>query len=185
MRALVEIVSAAVVLGAAGCGAGSQGPVASEGAARMQADHVVVAVRHFVTADGVRQARLEADTAYIYEDEERTDLRKVHLVLYNANGQEAATLTSHEGELNPRTQKLIARGEVVLVTAEGKRRIETEELHYDPSQARLWSDVPTTMTEEGRIIRGDGFSADTPDGQLRNIRVTRPSGQLGEVKIEF
>jgi LPS export ABC transporter protein LptC len=185
MRALFAGVLGLVAFAAA-CGSANQGPVAGEEFDRMRADHVVYGLRHYLTANGIRQALLEADTAFVYEDSALTRLRQVHLTLYGSNGENAAILTSLEGEHNERTEAMIARGNVVLITVEGDRRIETEELHYDPRQGRIWSEVATTLTEAGRVMQGDGFNAEiAPEGGLRNTRVIRPRGQVEELKIDF
>lgn len=175
-----------LILGAvfalAACGSGNSGQIAGAEYENMAADQVMFDVRHYITANGIRQALLYADTAYFYEDSARIDLRVVRLILFHSSGQEAAELTSEKGELQTRTEAMSAYGNVVLITREDDRRIETEELHYDPQLDRIWSDVATTMTENGRQVRGDGF---TSDGKLTNVKVIRPSGQVEGMKLEF
>lgn len=166
----------------AACGSGGQGPVAGEDYADLPADQIIFGVKHYVTANGVRQAILVADTAYYYEDPARVELRKVHLTLFQSTGQEAADLTSESGDLEVRTNAMVARGNVVLVTREGGRRVETEELHYDPHADRIWSDVPTTLYEHGSVLRGDGFES---DAQLRNSNLRNPRGQVQGGTIKF
>jgi len=55
---------------------------------------------------------------------------------------------------------MIARGNVVLITKVGNRRIETEELYYDPQQHKLWSTVKSVITEGASRVTTDGFTAD-------------------------
>ena len=40
------------------------------------------------------------------------------------------------------------------------RRVESEELNYNPNGDRIWSDSATTMIEPGRISEGLGFESD-------------------------
>jgi hypothetical protein len=75
---------------------------------------------------------------------------------------------------------MVARGNVVLVTVDGNRRILTEELHYDPRTARLWSDVPTVMYEGESRLEGQGFRS---DDQMKNIEIFKGTGE--NIKIEF
>jgi hypothetical protein len=49
---------------------------------------------------------------------------------------------------------------VILVITEGNKRVESEELHYDPNGDRIWSDSATTMIEPGRVSEGLGFESD-------------------------
>ena|SRR5690606_16282846 len=169
----------------AACSAGDQGPVAGEEYARLKADNVVIGLEQFVTKDGIRQALLRADTGYVYEESSRVELAKVHLVLFRATGEQAAELTSETGELNQRSQAMVARGRVVLVTVDG-RRIETDELHYDPNLSRIWSDVRTVHTRNGAQLVGESFEARLDaDGHLRDLVLREPRGRADGVEIGF
>lgn len=177
-RSFGILVTAAVM---AACGDQAVEVVASDEHLTMDADQVMFKVRHHMTSGGVRRALVEADTAYLYEAMATVELRKVHLILYDEHGQRRATMTSHSGRLNTRTEAMTAQGNVVLITEDGNR-IESEELHLNPEEDRIWSDLPTTMWEDGTVIRGDGF---TSDAQLQNVRVTRPTGRFDDLRIEF
>jgi LPS export ABC transporter protein LptC len=154
--------------------------VASAAAQAMKADQVMFGVQQYITQDGIRRGVLNADTAYVFEDSGKVEVRKVRLNLYSESGKSAADLTSRAGTLDTRTQGMVARGAVVLTTSDG-RKINTEELHYDPNTHRVWSTVTTTMVQEGGPLTGDGFTA---DDQMRNIQITRPRGRVsGGIKF--
>ena len=55
---------------------------------------------------------------------------------------------------------MVARGDVVLTIPEGNRRVETQEINYDPNGDRIWSDSLTVMREQGTVSEGMGFSSD-------------------------
>jgi LPS export ABC transporter protein LptC len=156
--------------------------VAGDDPLASRADQVIYALKQYVTSDGVRQALLLADTAYFFGDSARVELRNVHLTLFQSTGQEAAVLTAAAGTLEQRTQAMSAKKDVVIVTHDDGRRIETDELHYDPNLDKIWSNAPTTVNRGGKITRGDGFTA---DGRLQNIRVTRPSGHVDGMGLSF
>ncbi|CAN5845009.1 hypothetical protein BH23GEM9_BH23GEM9_04170 [soil metagenome] len=148
----------------------------------LPADQVLIGVEHAMTANGVRQSVLKSDTTLIYDDSASIKLRVVNLTMYNEDGTVRATLTSESGELDQTSNKMVARGSVELVVlgAQG-RTVWTEELHYDPTQRRVWSTVHTrTVTARGERLEGDGFTA---DDQFRNIEVMRPRGT--GLRIEF
>lgn len=160
----------ALLLAAAGaCGGGDNSPVASAALVNLPADHVVYGMIHHMTRDGVRQALLRADTAYLYEDSATARMMGVRMNVYDEQGTERAVVTAQGGWIDYRIEQMMAWGDVVVVSQDEARRIETEELHYDPRGGRIWSTVATTLREGGRTIRGSGFES---DGQLRNIRVT-------------
>ncbi len=176
---------AALALAVAACGNEDQGPVAGAEYARMKADNVMTGIEHFITTEGIRQAVLRADTGYFHEDSARVELVTVHLTMFGNTGERSAELTSDTGDLNQRTEAMVARGNVVLETVDG-RRVHTEELHYDPRQHRIWSDVRTVHVENGSVLEGEGFTAElTLDGQLRNLRLREPRGSTQGVKIGF
>jgi hypothetical protein len=70
---------------------------------------------------------------------------------------------------------MVAIGNVVLIT-NNLRKIETEELHYDPNTRRMWSDVTTRHTYEGRVQIGDSFQS---DDEFTRVVVQNPRGDVG------
>ncbi|MFP4622568.1 MAG: LPS export ABC transporter periplasmic protein LptC [Gemmatimonadota bacterium] len=171
-------VAALVAILGAGC-AGEADPVA-EGFRDLPADHVVWDLDTDIKDLGALRARIHADTAYIWEDSAKTLMMPVEVKLYDENGQQTANLTADEGELDSNTNKMVARGNVVLVTVDGDRRILTEELHYDPRIGRIWSEVHTVMIEGETRIEGTGFRANE---DMTDIEVYGSTGE--NIEIEF
>lgn len=168
-----HIFAALSALAVAACN-GTTAPV-DENYSSLPADQVAFDVEYVTTEEGIRRANLRADTTLMYDDSALVDLRGVDLDLYDENGVHQATLTSHTGELNRSTNRMVARGEVVLVVlGENGRTIWTEELHYDPAQSRIWSDVHTrSRAADGAEITGDGFTA---NDDLTNFTVRGMAG---------
>ncbi len=174
---------AALATGAlAACDNSGTEPRAAQDYPQLPADYVLSNIKHYLTEDGIRRGVLNADSAYFYADSARADLRKVHLLLYNETGQAVADLTSKTGQLDQRTNAMIARGNVVLVARDGSQRVETQELHYDPTGHRIWSDVASTIYQNGGRTQTDGFSA---DDQLKNITMNRVRGTVQANKVTF
>lgn len=163
----------AVAALAAACGDGSEA-VAGSGFRSLPADQVVFNMETDMKERGVLRARLHADTAHIWEDSAKTLMFPVSLRLYDDNGAQTAHLTAREGELDSRTNEMVARGNVVLVAHERGQRILTEELHYDPRSGRIWSDVHTVFHEGDSRVEGDGFRA---DDRMHDIEVFRSTGE--------
>lgn len=166
---------------AIGCGGETAAPVAGDEFQATAADQILFDLRHNMTVGGVRQALLVADTALLYEDSAAVEVRQMHLTLFDEQGRQAADLTADSGELNTRTEAMVARGHVVLLSQGGARRIETEELHFDPNGDRIWSDVPTTLREDGTVVRGSGFTA---TAGLEDITIHDPTGRFEDVEVE-
>jgi LPS export ABC transporter protein LptC len=128
----------------------------------------------YMSATGVREGRIEADTAYTFADSSRIDLREMTAVFFDENGDDRATVTGRTGEWDQDTDRLLASGDVVLVLHSDGSRIESAEINYDPSIDRVWSDSATVRTfTDGRVIRGSSFESDIA---FENVDVQDPRG---------
>jgi LPS export ABC transporter protein LptC len=146
---------------AAGCGEDETTPVASPPLLETGADMVIQGMTHNITLEGVREGELVADTAFYYRDSTIYHLRNPELKLFVANtGVERARVTADRGRFNPSTREMLAQGNVILLITEGNKRIESQELNYNPSGDRIWSDSATVMREPGRVTEGMGFESD-------------------------
>lgn len=145
-------------LAAPACDA-DDGPVGA-GFQPLPSDIVLTDVTHNITSEGVRYAKLVSDSVYQFQDSSTVALFGVDLTLYDASGNVSATVTSLFGNLNERTNEMVARGNVVVLRTNGTERIETEELHYNPQTHRIWSNVHTKRTVDGCTQEGDGVQTD-------------------------
>lgn len=173
---------ALLVLAGAACGGEEGEPAAVADYRGMDADQIMFNLRQWLTTEGVRRAELTADTAYVYPDSSIVELRGVHVVMYGADGRRTGQLTSREGTVNTRTESMVARGDVVVITVEGDRRIETEILHYDPARDRVWSDVRTTMLEDGTRLTGTSFTANS---SFQNVQLEGSTGRTEDIRLQF
>ena len=135
-------------------------PIASPPLLETGADMVIQGLRHIITMSGVKEGEVFADTAFSYQDSSVYHLVNPELVLFTETGVQRARVTASRGRFNPNTRELYAQGNVVLVITEGDKRIESEELNYNPNGDRIWSDSATTMVEPGRVSEGLGFESD-------------------------
>ncbi len=166
-----------------GCQKHGTEPQATADFPKLPSDYVLIQVKHYLTEDGVRRGTLNADTGYVFVDSAKFNLVKVHLLLYNASGGPAADLTSRTGQLDQRTNAMVARGHVVLVgTGSGVQRIETEELHYDPNTHKIWSTLNSRITQQGNVFTTNGFDT---DDQLQRIDMKGVQGRVQNTGVSF
>jgi len=155
------VVVVLAVLGATTCSSAPDTPTAAESVQDIKAQAVSYGLTTYLLSAGVRQGRVDADTAYAYTDSAEYALVGMHVIFYDDNGRERATVKADSGHMNLRTQNMVARGHVVLLVAGDGPRIESAELHYDPNGDRLWSDSATVMTAaNGVVTRGSSFESD-------------------------
>lgn len=129
-----------------------------------------------LTSEGVRTAFLQADRGCLWQNSDTLVVEGFRLTVYqDETGIEQAVVTGDRGVLNTVTERMRANGNAVLFIPAQGRRIESEELFYDPQANRMYSDSATVMYLEGRIIEGSGFESDLSfeNPTIRQFR-TRP-----------
>lgn len=136
--------------------------------------------RFNLTDKGLSRAELLSDTAFFFDDNTRVELRKVETTFYTASGARDAYLTSKRGTYNSRLGSMIARGDVVVITEEG-RRLTTPYLKYDQQINEISSDSAFVLTEPGRRLAGTGFRSDP---NMQNVQILHTkSGSTGAVTL--
>tara|TARA_Y100000590_G_scaffold20769_1_gene24207 strand:- start:561 stop:1118 length:558 start_codon:yes stop_codon:yes gene_type:complete len=169
----------AVALVAAGCSSELSTPVANRDLQALEADYVAYGMVSFVTARGVREGRVEADTAYVYEETSTAMLRQMSIVFYDEFGNENATVTGDFGDWNQETNRMVARGDVVLLIHEDSSQIQSAEIFYDPGLERIWSDSLTTrVMSDGAVTTGTAFESDMA---FENITIANMRGSARRV----
>lgn len=169
--------TAAVALGA--CGDEINTPIADQELQSMEADYVAFGMVSFLTSNGVRTGRVEADTAYVFEDTGLANLHRMNIVFFDETGRERATVEGVSGEWNRETSRMVARGDVELLIHQDSSTIETQELFYDPGLDRIWSDSATVRTmSDGTVTSGTAFESDM---SFENIRIENARGGIRRV----
>jgi len=158
---------AIAVVGA--CSSKKEPPVATHSPLADSADQVMFGARFNLTDQGLQRAQLEADTAYFFDDNTRIELQNVHTTFFTVTGAKDAVLTSRFGTTNTRTNNMIARKNVVVVSEDG-RRLTTQELIYNQQKNEISSDSAFVMTEPNRQVAGIGFRSDP---NMKNIKILK------------
>lgn len=171
---------AALVLAA--CDAkGKAPPVAAQPALADSADQLMFGVRFTLANAGIRRADVRADTAYMYDENTRTDMRHVNAVFYALTGARDGTLTSKKGTYDVRLGSMEARGNVIIISERGAK-LESQQVRYEPNKNEVSSDSAFVLTRaDGSKLTGVGFVSDP---NLKNIRVLR-AAQASNVKANL
>ena len=103
---------------------------------------------------------LWGESALRYAGETRRELEGVRMVFYR-DGVKDAVLTSETGEIDETTQATVARGNVVVVSEDG-RTLESEELYWDPERELIHTEVFVRFTDGDQVLTGYGMETD-PD----------------------
>lgn len=162
-----------VILALGACRDQSETPLVAEDilALNEEADQVIFGLDHYVTSDGIRKAHILADTAFNVEERLVIDLRGgMEVTFFDRDGNVTSILTAEEGTYHWDSGNMTARENVVVVSPNEGRRLETSVLNYDRSQDRIWSEETTRMFEpDGTIVEGTAFESDS---SMDNIDLT-------------
>lgn len=169
-----RLVAVAAVLALAACKQNGARPTATVSAADT-ADQVLVGFSHYVTRNGIRSTLVEADTAFVYEPTQTTEMYHVRAVFYDDAGAIASTLTAHKAVYHVQTGSMDAAGDVVVTTPQG-RRLASERLSYDKAADRLSTDAPFTYDNGAEHLEGTGFQADP---EFNHVVTNQPRGTSG------
>jgi len=173
LRRLMIMISAAAAL--ASCEDSGVRPTTTVQASD-SADQVLEGFSHYVTNDGVRRSRVEADTAFYYEPTQITELHNVKVVFFDLKGVEGSTLTAHRGTYRWQDGSMEATGNVRVVSPDG-RRLSTESLRYDNATNTIMTDKQFSFDRGTEHLEGNSFRSD-PD--FKNVVTDRPRGVSGE-----
>ncbi|CAA9311088.1 MAG: hypothetical protein AVDCRST_MAG11-1510, partial [uncultured Gemmatimonadaceae bacterium] len=179
MSRLGAFVAAVALAGsAAACREVQEPPVAKLSAIADSADQIIHGAHQLITDRGVLRAELDADTAYVFNEGTRIELRRVRTTFFNTSGAKNATLTSREGTYNTQVGQMEARRDVVVVAEDG-RRLTTQQLRFNEQANLITSDSAFTATQGRRVLEGVGFESD-PD--MNNVRCRAACrGEAGQV----
>jgi LPS export ABC transporter protein LptC len=140
------------------------------------ADQVLEGFSHYVTNQGVRRSRVEADTAYFYESSQVTELRKLKVTFYDLKGAESSTLTARRGTYRWQDGSMEANDNVVVVSPDG-RRLTTQTLRYDNATSTISTDKRFSFDRGTEHLERNSFRSD-PD--FKNVVTDRPRGVAGD-----
>jgi LPS export ABC transporter protein LptC len=150
-------------------------PVTRTGSIADSAEQVMFKARTVLTDRGVFRAELTSDSAFIFDENTRYELRGVRTTFFTKEGVRQAVLTSREGTYNTRSNVMEARKNVVIEGIDGKR-LTSNVVRFEQFRQMIVSDSPFVMTEGARRVEGIGFESDP---QMLNVNVRRLTRAAG------
>jgi LPS export ABC transporter protein LptC len=173
-RLILAGVSALLVWAATGCEEAGVRPTTTVQSSDT-ADQVLEGFSHYVTAEGIRRSRVEADTAFFYEATQVTELHKVKVTFFDIKGAESSTLTARRGTYRWQDGSMESTGDVVVVAPDG-RRLATQTLRYDNTTNTILTDKHFTFDRGTEHLEGNSFRSDP---EFKNVVTDRPRGVSG------
>lgn len=173
-RGAALLVALAVLLPLAACEQEGARPTATVSSADT-ADQVMEGFTTYVTSRGVRRARIDADTAYMFYPTRTMVLHNVRGTFYDQAGKDASTLVARRATYRTVEGSMSAEGQVEVRSTDGKV-LRSEKLDYDKNADRISTDQPFTYVNGAERLEGTGFTADP---SFKNVVADRPRGTAG------
>lgn len=156
----------------AGCSREGVRPV-TESVAADSADQIMLKMSTKITAEGVLRSNVVADTAFIYQRTQVMDLRHFTAQLLDEKGNLKSTLTADRGLYVTYSNKLDARGHVVVTNVDGQK-LRTEHLIYDKMANQVTIDTAFAYDSKKGRMSGNCMRSDI---DFNNVTVCQPRGQ--------
>jgi LPS export ABC transporter protein LptC len=153
--------------------------VAQVQAAADTADQLMIGLTQYITENGVRKAYLEADTAFLYENAGRADLKNVRVSFFGVAGDTSSVVTGKVGFYDWRSGKMETREDVLVLLSNGGR-LTTSVLRYDQARNEVSTDQHYVYVAPDQHMEGEGF---TTDPALSQFRTQRPRGKAGAITL--
>lgn len=123
------------------------------------ADQVLSGMKTTITRDGMRQSDVYADSAWMYQARQLSDLKGLVVTMFDSSGAKISTIIADRGIYHTREQSLDARGHVVA-TSSGGKVLKTEHLIYDKNKNEISSDSAFKSTSPQGNVSGASFVSD-------------------------
>ena len=108
---------------------------------------------------------------YLGDDEYIEFTKGVDMIFYDKDGIESGHMVAKYAISYNKKEQMIARNDVQLWNAEGKR-LNTEELIWDQKTGRIHSEKFSKITSPTEVIYGDGFESDQDFSKYRIVNIS-------------
>ena len=136
------------------------------------ADQLIFGFHANLTNNGVAHGTVTADSALLYDDATRIDLRRVTVNFESATGIKIGTLTADRGTLLVNTSTLSVRGNVIATGADN-RRLETTRATFSIARNVLIGDTAYVLSGGLTSSKTKGASFEL-DGKLTKPVIVKP-----------
>ena len=177
MTRCVAVALAVLAAASLACSDAKQPPVAAGPTAADSAEQFMLGVGYFLTTRGVKRGHLVADTAYVYDDQNRFDFRRAKVDFNEENGAPSGTMRADRGVYNLRTQELEGWGNVVVTMVDG-RTLKSPHVVYKQLTNELSSDTTYELAQGGRVQRGGAFKTDPNFNRFTCVKNCGASGPV-------
>lgn len=122
-----------------------------------EADMQLNKIRQTATKNGIREWRLEAESATLLEKQKTMLLAKPNVEFFMDDGDNVH-LTADQGTIYTDSTRIHISGQVIANNS--RYQFQTEALDYDPATRELRADVPVDLSGQSFTLRADSMVVD-------------------------
>lgn len=135
----------------------TQDPDALLALIQKEADMQLSHIRQTAMKNGIREWRMEAESATLLEKEKSMLLGRPVVEFFMQDGDNVH-LTADQGHVTTDSSHIAVSGRVSAETS--RYRLQTERLNYDPEKRELIADSPVTVSGEAFTLSADTMTID-------------------------
>lgn len=94
-----------------------------------------------------------------YENGDRIFPKGIELIFFDTDGLVNSTLTANHAKLDKKTGLYIVRGNVIITGVKEYKKMNTEELYWNPATKRVYTDKFVRIETKEEILTGNGLDA--------------------------
>ena len=129
----------------------------------LEANLTISKVHQTATRDGVKDWRLDADTAQYFNDRQQLVLNAINMEFFLKNNRQV-NLSADKGTLATDSKDVVIAGNIKLHNEQN--RLKTDELHYNHKDKILFGDVPVEITGQAFNLKADRMSYDLDENRI-------------------
>lgn len=178
-RTILTLLLTALALAFAACSDSGQTSQTANDADTLRPDSDMEGATIFMYDRSIVTAEIEAERVRKFETLDSTMGYKLHINLYNDQGEVISHVVGDSGLIRESTEDLHIYGDVVVIN-DNDSRLETDSLYFDPETDSIYTDEFVRISRPGDTLTGWGLQADR---QLRGLRIlNQVSGTIGQKK---
>lgn len=136
-------------------------------------------VETFYSDSAVLRMKLKAPKQLELQNGNREFPNGLYIEFYDEGGIKSSTLTSNSGTYKKEENIYVVRGNVIIVNLEEKKRLNTEELFWNPETKKVNTNKFIRIESPEEILTGTGLDAtqDFSSYTIHNPKATFPVNQ--------
>jgi len=120
------------------------------------------------------RVKLVSPHQIVHQNHDQEYPEGIYLEIFNKGG-DMTTIKANRAYFIKETKIYQVEGDVELINLNEKQKLNTEELFWDPSKEKVYTDRFVTIITEGEIIKGEGLEA-TQD--FSTYKILKPTGTI-------